>query len=262
MHRERIIPDLSLERFVRGELTGSEKEEIAAAAAESPEIARRIEEIRRSDQEIIETYGADRIVAGIEARRLLREKSASRGRFVVWGFAATASTALFFLFFVNFFSGMEAERVRSDSPEVIRLKGETALLVHRLEGTESHRLEAGAVAVRGDRLQLGWRSADGEYGLLFSLDGAGNTTLHFPERADSEEKINKNGSFLLQRSYVLDNAPHFERFFFITADRPIDIAATILRATTLKNPEHDPLSLSSGFRQHSFLIRKAEGVPR
>ena len=58
---------------------------------------------------------------------------------------------------------------------------------------------------------------------------------------------------------ALDDAPEFERFFFITADQPIDVGGSLasLRAFAQRSDRATaPLELPSGMNQMSLRLRK------
>ncbi|MDR0909693.1 MAG: hypothetical protein LBM77_07995 [Spirochaetaceae bacterium] len=77
----------------------------------------------------------------------------------------------------------------------------------------------------GDTVQLAYAAPGGKdcYGVIFSLDGNGVETLHFPATEDSSTKLETGRQVFLSESYTLDDAPEFEDFYFITSDAPIDI---------------------------------------
>jgi hypothetical protein len=67
---------------------------------------------------------------------------------------------------------------------------------------------------------------------------------------------------LLSSSYELDDAPDFERFFFITSKSGIDVQTILKSAKELaKNPktaETAELDLPNSISQYSLLIKKGE----
>jgi hypothetical protein len=64
--------------------------------------------------------------------------------------------------------------------------------------------------------------------LIASIDGAGVVTLHYPANADAPALATALAQkpTSLPQAYVLDDAPQFERFFFITSEDPIEVAPT------------------------------------
>lgn len=68
---------------------------------------------------------------------------------------------------------------------------------------------------------------------------------------------------MLANAYKLDDAPEFERFFFITSDAEIDVEDILKRAKALANDSHGAktgnIRLPHSFKQFSILIIK--GTP-
>jgi len=96
--------------------------------------------------------------------------------------------------------------------------------------------------------------------VILSIDGAGTVTLHFPEQAEAETGLEPNKKFNLSQAIELDDAPLFERFFFVTSAAPIDVRDVLKSAADLardpRRAEVADLTLSPGLRQISFLIWK------
>jgi len=84
-------------------------------------------------------------------------------------------------------------------------------------------LKNGARAKAGDLLQLAYIPAGKTYGVIFSIDGSGIVTLHHPESKGNSSILKQEKKNLLPSSYELDNAPDFERFFFITTMEEIEV---------------------------------------
>jgi hypothetical protein len=87
-------------------------------------------------------------------------------------------------------------------------------------------------------------------------------TLHYPESENKDPILDQNKKTLLPSSYELDDAPDFERFFFITSKSEIDVQAILNSAKVLaKNPKTSDLAeldLSGSYGQYSLLIKKGE----
>jgi hypothetical protein len=123
-------------------------------------------------------------------------------------------------------------------------------------------LKNGVKAKAGDLLQIAYESAREIYGVILSIDGNGIVTLHYPEREDQSTVLKKGKKELLGSSYELDNAPGFERFFFITSMSEIDVADVIQKAKRLaqdvKRAKTGNIELIDPFKQTSILIIKGE----
>ncbi len=96
--------------------------------------------------------------------------------------------------------------------------------------------------------------------MILSIDGAGTVTLHFPEKAAGDTTLPAGSRVFLPRSYELDGAPAFERFFFITPQAPLPTAAILEKARALAADRARAmtagLDLPGGYGQLSLLIRK------
>ena len=70
----------------------------------------------------------------------------------------------------------------------------------------------------GDEIQLRYAVPEKCFGLLFSMDGNGALTLHMGDGVKAVElapgKMNS-----LPFAYKLDDAPYFEKFFFVTSPK-------------------------------------------
>lgn len=143
-----------------------------------------------------------------------------------------------------------------------RTKGLTATLnVYRKRGAgEAEQLVPGATAGAHDVLQLGYTAAGKAYGMILSIDGHGVITPHLPSLEGDVATLEAGAEQLLPEAYELDDAPRFERFFFVTSERPFDGQAVSNGAKALardpQRAEREPLELPEGLEQTSFLVVK------
>jgi hypothetical protein len=144
-------------------------------------------------------------------------------------------------------------------PEVVRFKGDPELWVYRKVGDASDPLRHGDSARRGDLLQLKYGPSNAGYGVIVSIDGRGNATLHFPANASGSTALTRAGA-ALPHAYELDDAPSFERFFIVTSAAPIDVRSVLEAARALGNgsalAERANLPLPDSLHQKSILLRK------
>jgi len=124
-------------------------------------------------------------------------------------------------------------------------------------------LSDGDQARAGDLLQLAYVATEESYGMIFSIDGRGVITLHFPEDKGESTQLELNKQFSLPNAIELDDAPGFERFFFLTSGSPIDVHAVF---NAVKDAARDPeqvrqtgLDLPESLKQYSILILKGAG---
>ncbi|HKE14443.1 MAG TPA: hypothetical protein VKB80_06250 [Kofleriaceae bacterium] len=286
----RRIPTWLLERVLLDEVPPELADEVRAALDESPEERARLAELERSNAEILAAL-PPAVVAAEVARRAEAARGFSwlmawsgarrpRGHLGRRAFALSSSLAVAGAVLVAVAVGRQvgspdqpstgagAGRRPSGAEGTTRVKGpalDPKLSLHRRLGEKSEELADGALAFAGDRIQIAYQPADRTHGVILSIDGRGVVNLHFPAREDGSTRLERGGKFLLGHSYELDDAPAFERFVFVTSDRPIDVAAVRARAEGLAR---DPLrrssgglpGLAAGERQSWFTLRKG-GAP-
>lgn len=125
------------------------------------------------------------------------------------------------------------------------------------------RLHPGAVVAPGDVVQVSYVAAGNDYGVVVSIDGRGGVTLHHPARVHDVARVKSRGEIPLNHAFELDDAPGFERFFFVTTSgHPLEPEAVMnaarrLATTGFVAARVDPLPLPEDLSQSSFLLRKA-----
>lgn len=178
------------------------------------------QEIRTSNEEILFAYPPEFMMARFKKAvedTVAPSLGSKKGKFTLltWTpLAAAAVLALFFLPWNSFITDTQGERLKG---------GEPRFSVFRQAGAEPQLLENQAPAHQGDRLQLSITVFKKTYGALFSLDGRGMITVHYPAQGTFSEPL-EPGEFILPYSYILDDAPNFENFFFVTADQAFEIS--------------------------------------
>ncbi len=264
MKRERV-PDLLIEQLLLGELPEEQDRELRA----DPQVQARLAELQESDRRILRDYRPE-VVAGLIRQRMERETrrdGAARRvpgrRFRLAPLAGFA--ALLIAAGVTLAVLAPPARGPADGPEETRLKGaRTHLVIHRRNPAGAETLAAGEVARAGDELQLGYvaPAATGAavYGTIVSIDGRGVVTLHFPAGSAKAGRLEGEGERTLDYAYRLDDAPEFERFFLVTADRPFPVEEVLRAARKLAgSPQaarRNALALPAGLEQGSLLLLK------
>ena len=142
------------------------------------------------------------------------------------------------------------------------------LVVYRKRAGRTERLPPQARAAAGDLLQLGYVAAGQAHGVILSVDGRGAVTQHFPAPGSTATALAPHGQQALPQAYELDDAPDFERFFFVTSRAPLDPAPLLAAARRLAQPPSsarasrlalDPaLDRDPAVGQVSFLLTKAK----
>lgn len=259
------ISDLMLERYHLGELTEEERRAMDARLQENPEARARLSALGESDDEILVNHPPAIIVPAIRrgAERNGRRQSPAWFRSLFVGAPILAAAAAALVVAVTPTSP-EVSDPLGIGPDVTRPKGlMPSLRVYRRTGAEAERLSRGAVAQARDVLQLSYVALGRRHGVILSIDGRGAVTLHHPEGEAGDTSLLPAGEAALPHSYQLDDAPGFERFFFVTStEGEIDVERVVEAARRLAR---DPakaaraaLELPSRLEQTTFLVTKAE----
>src|SRR5262249_37353819 len=133
----------------------------------------------------------------------------------------------------------------------------------RQVGDDVEQLEDDAQVKAGDVIQLRYNAGGRRYGVIASIDGAGGVTLHFPaaEGAPPHATAGPADTTSLPHAYALDDAPRFERFIFITSNKPIDVGKSMaaVRALAQRDDSSDAkLALPKGLHQTSLRLLKPD----
>ncbi|GEN11550.1 hypothetical protein SAMN05443572_10587 [Myxococcus fulvus] len=144
--------------------------------------------------------------------------------------------------------------------ETVGIKGDARLLVYRQHDGSTELLADRTRARRGDLLQLSYLAGGRRYGTVVSVDGRGAVTLHHPTTLVGSTRLQKGDAVSLAHAYELDDAPDFERFFFVTSDSPIDVGLVLESARKLARQPTEastrPLPLPGTLAQTSFTLEK------
>jgi hypothetical protein len=262
-------PAWLVERLALGELGPVEAAEVRRrleAEGRSPDEV--IAALAASNRELLAAHPAADVAAAVRRRAAAAAQPPARAlwpRLLVTAPLAAAGLAVALLV------------VRPPAPpapppgsvEQIQIKGDRStgprLLVYRQGREGAERLGDGARAAGGDLVQLATANGAGTWGVLLSIDGAGRVTLHWPERGGQAASL-ATAEVRLPSSYELDDAPAFERFLLVTAERPFDVGPVVDAARTLAArpgaARVAPLPIGGRFRQASLTLDKPSGGSR
>ncbi|HUX20036.1 MAG TPA: hypothetical protein VMW69_02280 [Spirochaetia bacterium] len=280
---KREIPDFLIEQLYLDEIDPRVKAELLA----DPEVLRRLENLRVSNAEILEAYPAAAMVSRIDGRleairraeeagqeaavrRLSPTRHSLAGanairegarRAVRWpGFFPVLAAAAALALIVGVLPVLMRGGMNPEVEAGVRIKGVGPVLhVYRETSKGVELLPNGSPASVHDLLQLSYISSGAEYGMIFSVDGSGTVTLHYPEGSKSSARLKSGGEVALPYSYELDNAPSFERFYFVTSTRefPVDeILSVARRAATAGNLA--AIAFPKGFSVASVTLHKEQ----
>jgi hypothetical protein len=262
------IPDIILERYILEELDANKMEEIRDLCEKKPDIASRVMELRNSNEEILAAYPEDKIAAEIMHKFEAQNASPGKRRRIskiylrILAPIAVAAAAVV----VIMLPAVKHDVAIIDMNDITREKGkETSLYLYRKNRSgEIDIMINGSKAKSGDLLQIGYSTLKNGYGVIFSIDGRGKVTLHYPANEKASTRLDTGKKHLLKNSFELDDAPDFERFFFITSSKEINTESVIFSAEMLaierKKAESGKLtfvdSRDESLNQVSVLIKK------
>ncbi len=268
MNKE-AINEYYLERYALGELPDEETEEIRRSISTAPDLQKALEDIQSSHNDILALYPPKVVMASL----LDQMENTPRKSFPFRRVLAISSIAATFLVLCLVLPMLKKEP-RIISPESMQdstlVKGipavdlsKTQLLVYRKIQDQVEVLTDGEKAGTGDLLQLAYVTAEAPYGMILSIDGRGLVTVHFPQNTGDPTALELNKQSLLVNAIELDDAPDFERFFFLTSETPIDVDDVLIKvrdqAAKPQQVKRSDLDLPEKLKQYSILILKGEG---
>ncbi|MCJ7526009.1 MAG: hypothetical protein MUP71_12430 [Candidatus Aminicenantes bacterium] len=268
MSKEMHVPEWLLERYLLDELPRKKRRLLEEQLKRDPALRAELEKLRRSDRQILATYPADRVIPELMKRAALAkpEPAAPRPWRLAWMAVPAAVLVLFLLVILPPVLQRRLAVSENSRPEnYIGTKGSgpisgPLLQLYRKSGGADEILRNGDQARAGDLLQIAYVPGGQTHGVILSIDGAGSVILHFPEKTEGDSALPSSRKVFLANAYELDQAPLFERFFFITAKEPLSTAAILEKAGELAadkdKAETAGLDLPGRFGQFSLLIRK------
>ena len=223
-----MIPQLLLEEINLGEKDAKDyykkygKEELESALAQ----------LKKSDQEILSAYpapnfrpavvgagnGADKEApAGKNKPNIYVRLNKARHFFFAAAVLVLALCAPVTLNTIKSLGGSQSIRLKGSGQHQIRL--------YKQSGADAVLLKNGEAVKESDLVQITYIPGSYNYGVIFSVDGNGNVTRHFPDASWQAEKLQKTGEEVpLAFSYELDDAPKYECFVFVASKNPFDFS--------------------------------------
>ena len=262
-----MIPDWKLERYLTGDLPESDMREIREMEAADEIFANRVKMLREDGKAILRKLPYDRLAERLDS--LPSRDTYGNGKPVNFGIVKLAAAAALVLavMMVALFSqrslseqggtvlannadGAQVMEVAMvDQNDGLRIKGLSARMeVWKKTGDSAVQMENLGEAREGDEIQLRYAVAEKCFGLLFSMDGNGTITMHMGE-GNKAVGLEPGKMTTLPFAYKLDNAPKFEKFFFLTSKSEFELDAGNIDASLKQE----------GVKTVSLTLRKTEG---
>ena len=254
-----MIPDWKLERYLTGDLPAEEMREIRAMEATDEVFAGRVKMLREDNAAILKKLPFEKLSEKISAMpgRSNGAGNTVRVNFTLVKFAAAAALVLAVVT-VALFSQRDitvpAQSANGTMDVAMVTDVENAMGDTRIKGLDA-RMEVwkkiGDSAVQmsnldeareGDEIQLRYSVPEKCFGLLFSMDGNGTLTMHMAE-GNKAIALEPGKMTTLPFAYKLDNAPKFEKFFFLTSRDNFELDVADVDAI-LKRSDINKVSLS------------------
>ncbi len=270
--------DLILERFLLGELPPKTHDTLEAALLDDPQLCRRLDELRRSNQAILDRYPPELITGQLRQRieKTVDINKRKRLRRLPTALKIAPLLAAVWLIFIlvlpdrdplamanhpaNLTIPDEKDDVTIAKGSKIEPSKPRLIIYQKISRDQISEIVADSLLQPGDLIQIGYIPGNARYGMIFSIDGRKTVTLHHPDSEDDNTALTPSGKqFLVPSAYELDDAPAFERFFFITSDQPFSarlILERIRHFTTLVELQHQYPALGSDFSIQSISVRK------
>jgi hypothetical protein len=238
------ISNLMLERYKLGELTLEEKTFIDKKIESDLELQNRLSDLTRSDFEFRNLYPADFVFNRIDQNDQHHSKTQKRNTFsIVSGICAAALLlGIAFPMIWNQMDlpnrlGMNTDRAKGMAPLI--QSTESDLSVYLKTGQESVVYE-GLPLHEGNTIQLAYTVPGVRYGVIYSIDGRSNVTLHYPYSIGGNTQLISDKQTALEEAYMLDDAPNYEVFFFVVSKTPLDTESIINDAESIAQIKNQP----------------------
>ncbi|OQY38328.1 MAG: hypothetical protein B6229_06125 [Spirochaetaceae bacterium 4572_7] len=200
--------NLKLEQHILGELPKKE----SLAIEQNFSNNEYIEYINNSNQAFFEKFNLNKLVVDTE------EKLNATKPIKIFPIKRLSTVLAMAACFFLIIRVLPMNRTTDD----IYLKGAERLNIYIQNGSEVEKLKNLSYASEMDKLQITYMSKE-KYGTIFSIDGLHNTTFHHPGDGIGNINLEQGKEIFIPSSYTLDNAPFFEKFYFISTDKSFNL---------------------------------------
>lgn len=232
-HSGRVSP-LELERYLLGELSADRMAALKERESSDPDFKEQVRLLRVSNQSILFSHPPARMAAAIEERVGTGAAVRNRGGWGLWAAPLVATAVVMYVALppdrpVEALpgAGPDTTDIATDGVGGTRSKGldlNPEVRVYRQAGGDAEQLADGALVSPGDVIQVAYTAGDQPHGVIVSIDGNGAVSQHWPTEPGGTTSLDAGAEVRLAAAWALDDAPGFERFYFVTAALPLDVA--------------------------------------
>ena len=253
--KEIKISSFTLERYRLGELNPEDNLTIRNALVNDSSLRLSLKDLEDSDRELREYYSFEslNLPRASAARKWPIIKNRFTGKHIA-GIAMMAAGVMLLLFLPiliitqnGFFAssgstGLQQGILTEHNNMQDRAKGSTLTGIELsvyLKGNEDAPLEDLSVLREGSTVQLAYTMPAGaeHYGVIFSIDGRSEITMHYPYRAGQSSILVSGRKTFLNEAYILDDAPDYEVFIMVISDEPLEVSEILRRARRIADNE-------------------------
>jgi hypothetical protein len=248
MHK---VSDLILEKYLKRQLSTKDMEEIKVSIESDVLLKNRFAALQKSDIDFKQkVYDPDFII---------KLKTTVKKKYITYFITISSVMSVLLVSLYVGISYFSSTSNISDQIELSRLKGnKQSLHIYKKEKNGLSLLKDKSVVSAGNVLQISYLSESHKYLMILSVDGNGVITRHFPYDKDEATQISANVETSLKYSYELDDAPEFERFFYISSSNPFQYLyiEKMIKKNIAQVKNSIEIDLPDGYYQESILLLK------
>ncbi|OFZ55083.1 MAG: hypothetical protein A2428_02610 [Bdellovibrionales bacterium RIFOXYC1_FULL_54_43] len=227
--------ELDLEKYLLGELDEHSMAKISDALLNSPELQKRLESLRESNEIILKKYPSalmsKRIHYKLDSAQARVPSSRGWLRKIMVMAPAPAMVLLVALALPSLRSSRSQGQPESAPLGAERIKGlSTSLQIYRKRGSALEKMANGELAKAHDLIQLSYSVDRERYGAVLSVDGRRQVTLHFPEKVGEAPLLEMGREVVLPSAFELDESPEYEAFVLVTSEKPFNVEHVVAAA--------------------------------
>jgi len=136
------------------------------------------------------------------------------------------------------------------------------LFVYKVTSNKMDLLAERSEVQAGDKIKLGYFFEKKHFGMIFSINGAGEVTLRYPLSSENSTLFEAQTKVILDKVFTLNEAPLFETFYLVSSKNKIntttlleDLRKQVFVAKQL-NPEKKFITLDSRKNMTSITLLK------